>query len=439
MLLALAKALFLLKSHPFMSRFLYSFLFYFLLPAIILRLLLRGLSSPDYAHRWGERFGFGVKGTSTSNTIWLHAVSVGETIAAVPLVTALQEKYPDDRLMVTCMTVTGSARIKAAFGDSVDHSYAPYDMPDSVARFLNRVKPKILIIMETELWPNIIAACHQRNIPVVLANGRLSERSARGYQRIRPLVHPMLSGLSAVAAQHRDDGARFVALGLPEAALKVTGNIKFDLNLSVAVRRQAAALSAKWRGNRGRQILLAASTHRGEDEIILAAFAQIKKQVSDLLLVLVPRHPERFEQVARLCTDAGFALARRSASDSVTGADILLGDSMGELTAFFGACDIAFVGGSLVPTGGHNMIEPAAWKVPVLAGPHLFNFTEVSQLLLSHDAMRVCETGEQLVEQSLELLGDQHQRDAMGEAAGFVAGANRGALAKLVAIIAGFI
>ena len=422
-----------------MSRFLYSVLFYLLLPAIMLRLLLRGLSSPGYAGRWGERFGFGVKGRSTSNTIWLHAVSVGETVAATPLVTALQEKLPNYRLMVTCMTVTGSVRIKAAFGDSVDHSYAPYDMPDAVARFLNRVKPKMLIIMETELWPNTIAACHQRNIPVVLANGRLSERSARGYQRIKPLVRPMLSGLSAVAAQHRDDGARFIALGLPEAALQVTGNIKFDLNLSPAVRSHAAALADQWRGNSGRQILLAASTHHGEDEIILAAFAEIKKQVSNLLLVLVPRHPERFDQVARLCTDAGFSLARRSGNDSLTETDILLGDSMGELTAFFGACDIAFVGGSLVPTGGHNMIEAAAWNVPVLTGPHLFNFTEVSQLLLANDAMRLCETEQQLVDQSLELLGNQQQRDAMGRAAGRVVEANRGALEKLVVIIAGLI
>ena len=418
-----------------MSRFLYSLLFYFLLPAVLLRLLLRGLRSPDYTHRWGERFGFAVKGTATSNTLWLHAVSVGETIAAVPLVTALQAKYPNDRLMVTCMTATGSARIKAVFGDSVDHSYAPYDMPDSVARFLNRVKPKILIIMETELWPNTIAACHQRNIPVVLANGRLSKRSARGYQRVRPLMQSMLSGLSAVAAQHRDDGARFVALGLPESALKITGNIKFDLNLSAAVRRQAAALSAKWRGNNGRQILLAASTHRGEDEIILAAFALIKKQVSDLLLVLVPRHPERFEQVARLCTDAGFTLARRSANDSVIGADILLGDSMGELTAFFGACDIAFIGGSLVANGGHNMIEPAAWGKPTLSGLSVFNFAEVSRLLAEAGGLALVEDADGLAETVIGLLENPDQAQQMGLQAQSVAEANRGALDKLLRVI----
>ncbi len=416
-------------------RLIYSVIFYLLTPFILVRLLYRAIKAPAYRSRWAQRFGFVSSVPTNKQLIWLHAVSVGETLAAVPLVKALQEKYSDHRLIVTCMTPTGSERIRAAFGDSVDHSYAPYDMPDSVARFLNHVKPKILIIMETELWPNIIAACHKRNIPVVLANGRLSKKSANAYERIQPLVRPMLGQLTAVAAQHKDDGARFTELGLAESALTVTGNIKFDLSLNQVTKQKAEHLLIDWRGSCDRPILLAASTHRGEDEIILEAFTKIKDQINNPLLVLVPRHPERFNQVAELCSAAGFSVAKRSAKDLVGSADILLGDTMGELMAFFGACDIAFVGGSLVPTGGHNMIEPAAWGVPVLTGPHLFNFSEASQLLLKGDAMLICNNADQLAEHSTELFQNQHRRAEMGSSARRIAEANRGALGKLVALI----
>ncbi len=416
-------------------RLIYSVFFYLLTPLIVARLLYRAVKAPAYRLRWAERFGFVSPVSSDKKTIWVHAVSVGETLAAVPLVKALQEKYPDYRLTVTCMTPTGSERVKAAFGDSVDHCYAPYDMPDSVARFLNRVEPKILIIMETELWPNTIAACHKRNIPVLLANGRLSEKSATAYRRIQPLVRPMLAQLSAVAAQHGDDGARFIDLGLADSALTVTGNIKFDLSLDQVIKDKAQQLLTEWRGTNQRPILLVASTHRGEDEIILDAFAQIKAEIENPLLVLVPRHPERFNQVAELCTAAGFNLARRSGGDKVDSADILLGDTMGELMSFFGACDIAFVGGSLVPSGGHNMIEPAAWGVPVLTGPHLFNFSEASQLLLEGGAMQIYHSADQMAEQVVELLQNQVQRTEMGNAAQRIAEANRGALDRLLNLI----
>ena len=422
-----------------MSRIIYSAIFYLLTPIILLRLLYRALKAPAYRKRWAERFGFPVYAESTADFIWLHAVSVGETLAAVPLVKTLQEKYPQHRLMVTCMTPTGSERIKAAFGDSVDHSYMPYDTPDAVARFLNRLKPKMLIIMETELWPNTIAACQSRDIPVILANGRLSARSATAYQRISSLVQPMLSGISAVAAQHKDDGDRFIRLGLPPSALEVTGNIKFDLSLDQDVQDRATVLSEQWHCGNNRPVFLAASTHRGEDEIILQAFGQIKQQVDNALLVLVPRHPERFNQVGELCISAGFTLARRSAGDKVEAADVLLGDTMGELMVFFGACDVAFVGGSLVATGGHNMIEPAAWGVPVLTGPHLFNFTEASQLLLAADGMLVCNDAAELAEQCISLMGNKGRRQEMGNAARLVAEANRGALDKLMSVIDRFI
>lgn len=419
-----------------MARLIYSVLFYLLLPLIILRLLFRGLKSSGYRSRWAERLGL-VASALGKRIIWLHAVSVGETLAAVPLVRALQEQYPQHRLLITCMTPTGSERIQAVFGDSVEHCYAPYDMPDALSRFLRRVNPEILIIMETELWPNTIAACHKRNIPVVLANARLSQKSALGYSRVNSLVTPMLESMTAVVAQHHDDGTRFVDLGLPASGLSISGNIKFDLTLDAPLKQYAKQLGGQWRGVDGRLICLAASTHRGEDEIILQAMSQIKASIEHPpLLVLVPRHPERFDQVAELCISAGFTLARHSKADATDGADILLGDTMGELMAFYGACDIAFVGGSLVPTGGHNMIEPAAWGVPILTGPHLFNFAEASRLLLEAEAMQVCDNADTLALHCIELLNNQQQRQTMGDAGLNVAEDNRGALDRLLAVIA---
>lgn len=418
-----------------MFRFIYSVVFYLITPLIILRLVIRGLAAPNYRKRWGQRFGFFTPSESSKETIWLHAVSVGETLAAVPLVKALQEKYPERRLLITCMTPTGSERITAAFGDSVDHSYAPYDTPGAVARFLKRVQPKMLIIMETELWPNTVAACYKRQIPVILANGRLSEKSARGYARVSKLSGPMVAQLSAVAAQHGDDGGRFTALGLPAEKLHITGNIKFDLELNAQIRLSAEALRQQWDGTNQRPILLAASTHRGEDEIILQAFSLIKQSVNNALLVLVPRHPERFNQVGDLCLDAGYSLARRSNNDSTDNADILLGDTMGELMTFFGACDIAFVGGSLVANGGHNMIEPAAWGKPTLSGLSVFNFAEVSRLLAEAGGLSLVEDAAALAESVIVLMKNPEQAQQMGLSAQQVAEANRGALERLLAVI----
>ena len=418
-----------------MPRHLYSVFFYLLMPLILLRLLFRGMAAPNYRKRWLQRFGFFTPPELNKDTIWLHAVSVGETLAAVPLVKALQTKYPDHRLLITCMTPTGSERITAAFGDSVDHSYAPYDTPDAVARFLRRVQPKMLIIMETELWPNTVAGCYKRQIPVILANGRLSDKSARGYGRVPGLSAPMLGQLTAVAAQHGDDGARFTELGLSAKNLYITGNIKFDLDLSAEVRQSAEALRQQWSGTTQRPILLAASTHRGEDEIILQAFGLIKQSVDNLLLVLVPRHPERFNQVGDLCREAGYSLARRSSNDSVEQADILLGDSMGELMTFFGACDIAFVGGSLVTNGGHNMIEPAAWGKPTLSGLSVFNFAEVSRLLAEAGGLSLVEDAAALADATIELIENPEQAQQMGQQAQRVAEANRGALKRLLTVI----
>lgn len=415
------------------ARLLYSLLLYLLLPAILLRLCWRALRAPAYARRWGERFGHVTP--PGGPLVWVHAVSVGETLAAVPLIRRLLRDHPDIRLLVTTTTPTGSERVRAQFGAQVAHCYAPYDFPHTVRRFLNRARPALLIVMETELWPNLLHACARRGIPVVLANARLSARSAAGYARVRALTTPMLASLTRVAAQTSADGERLQALGLAADKLCVTGNIKFDLELDPGLRRRAAALRAAWGGS-GRPLWLAASTHAGEDEAVLAAHRALLARRADALLVLVPRHPERFDGVHALCRREGFETLRHSQGQPPgLHTQVLLGDTMGELLAFCGAVDLAFVGGSLVPVGGHNLIEPAAWGQPVLAGPHLFNFAEAAALLGAGGGLRICADGEALAAAVIELLCDPGRRAAMGAAARAVAETNRGALDRLQDLI----
>lgn len=419
------------------ARLLYSLLLYLLLPAILLRLCWRALRAPAYARRWGERFGrvAPLLGPGSGPVIWIHAVSVGETLAALPLIRRLQAAQPQARLLVTTTTPTGSARVRAALGDGVAHCYAPYDFPHAVRRFLRRVQPALLIVMETELWPNLLHGCARRDIPVVLANARLSARSAAGYARVAALTRPMLAALTRVAAQTGADGERFLALGLEPERLHVTGNLKFDLELDAALRARAHQLRAAWRGG-VRPIWLAASTHEGEDEIVLAAHRQLLATRPDALLVLVPRHPERFDRVHALCMGQGFRTLRHSAGrPPAIDTQVLLGDTMGELLAFCGAADLVFVGGSLVPVGGHNLIEPAAWGRPVLSGPELFNFAEAAALLETGGGLRICADGAALAAAVAELLDQPERRAAMGAAAHAVAAANRGALTRLAAII----
>lgn len=419
-----------------MARIFYSAVFYLLIPFICLRLYWRGRRVPGYRQRWLQRFGFVPPTAAKGPVIWVHAVSVGETIAAVPLIKRLQAEYESATLVVTTTTPTGSDRVRAMLGDAVYHVFGPYDLPGSVRRFLGKIKPNILIIMETELWPNLIAECDRRAVPVIVANARLSAKSAKGYRRFGGLIRPMLQNITLVAAQYQDDADRFVSLGLPRENLLISGNIKFDLELNDSQRAEASALRQQWLAGQERLVWLVASTHQGEEEVVLSAFRELKKIHQSLLLVLVPRHPDRFDQVAQLCIDQGFSICRKSLAEiPQEDIEIVLGDTMGELPLFFGASDIAFVGGSLVSVGGHNLMEPAAWGVPILSGPHLFNFSEASKLLIAADALHLASNASELALEVDSLLRDSSLRAQRGAAALHVVEENRGAMERLLAAI----
>lgn len=416
-------------------RTLYTVLSILSLPAIVVRLWWRGRRLPGYRRRMMERFGAAKLQRTDQPLVWVHAVSVGETIAALPVVNFLLSRG-DVQVLVTTMTPTGSERVTDLFGERVLHCYMPYDIPFLIRRFLQSARPSLFLIMETELWPNTVRACHKRQIPVVLLNARLSEKSARGYGLMPGLTQEILEELSLVAVQAQEDAQRFLELGLPSPNCTVTGSIKFDLTLDNQLIAEAAAVKREWAGEDRRPIWIAASTHAGEEELVLEAFERIKQTQPRTLLILVPRHPDRFEAVAKLCDASGQHWRRRSngeAPDAET--DILLGDTMGEMLLLYGVADLAFVGGSLVPTGGHNLIEPAAWGLPLLSGPNVFNFAEVARLMLKNGALTVVKDAQTLTQAVCHLLSDVNLRNSQGAAARRVADANRGALAKVEGLL----
>lgn len=414
-----------------MNRILYTLLFHLGLPLVALRLFLRSRKAPAYARRVGERFALGLPALKPGG-IWVHAVSVGESIAAAPMIRALMQRHPDLPITVTCMTPTGSERIRALFGEQVQHCYLPYDLPWAAARFLDRARPVLGVIMETELWPNHIHQCARRGIAVALANARLSERSARGYARFAGLTRPMLEEMSWIAVQTEAEAERFRQLGARPERVSVTGSIKFDLTIDPELLARAADLRDQWQA-RQRPIWIAASTHAGEDEIILAAHRQLLEKHPDALLILVPRHPERFNPMAELCTREGLRTLRRSTGELVTAdTQVLLGDTMGELLFLYALADVAFVGGSLVPNGGHNLLEPAALGKPVLSGPHLFNFLEIAAQLREVGALREVADAPSLAVAVAALWDEPASAARMAEAGLGVMKANQGALERLL-------
>lgn len=412
-------------------RYLYTFLFYLALPFIFLRLWWRSLRQPAYRQRIRERLGFYPQ--KLEKSIWVHAVSVGEVIAAIPLIKALNSRYPHMPMVVTTMTPTGAERVKIALGDRVIHAYIPYDLPSAVQRFINHMHPVIAIIMETELWPNLLAVSRKNNIPICLVNARLSEKSAKGYHRIAPLAQEMLRHLDLIAAHGQADANRFIALGAPKERMVVTGNIKFDIELPAELATKSMALREML--GKERFIWIAASTHEGEEEIILAAHKKIRELNPSALLILVPRHPDRFDAIAKL-VEQSFNSSRRSMQQTCTQETaVYLGDTMGELLLLYGAADVAFVAGSLIPRGGHNMLEPGALGKPIITGTHLFNFAEISELFVSANALIKVLDANSLATQLVLLMQQPEERKQMGARALKVVAANRGALAKQVEMV----
>jgi 3-deoxy-D-manno-octulosonic-acid transferase len=413
----------------------YTLLVLALLPWAVAHLLWRARRQPAYLRHWGERFGH-FRPRPPGPLIWIHAVSVGETRAAQPLIEALARRYPEHRILLTHMTPTGRATAKALFGGRVTRCYLPYDLPWTAHRFLRHYRPEIGVIMETELWPNHVAACKRLGIPLLLVNARLSEKSARRYARFPDLTRRTLERLSLVAAIGDEDARRLAALGTP--AVEVLGNMKFD----IAPPEAQLALGEEFRRRRGdRPVFLCASTREGEEALILDAWkAKVGAGGTAPLLVIVPRHPQRFDEVARLVEEHGLKLQRRSDETPIAAdTQVWLGDSMGEMFAYYTATDVAFVGGSLLDYGSQNLIEACAAGVPVLIGPSTFNFAAAARDALAAGAAQQVDDAAGLASAAFRLLADTPARLAMGEAGRAFAARHRGATQRTLELVERFI
>lgn len=414
-------------------RGLYSAALYVLVPVTIYHLIWRGFRQSAYFQRWGERYGRYGDAPATPTPLWVHAVSVGEVAAAAPLINALLKKYPQRRMVVTCITPTGSERIRALWGERVVHVYLPYDLPGAVGRFLRHFQPEVALIMETELWPNLLFGCRDHGVPVNIVNARLSARSLRGYRVLAPLVSRALATVRRVCAQSRDDALRFIKLGARVESVVETGNLKFD----VSPREDAESFAAIFRQHAGRRMIwIAASTHPDEELAIINTHQRLRRRWPDLLLVWAPRHPERFAPVIDMVRSHGNRVSSRQRQGWPDKDDaVFVIDTLGELPLFFAAADVAFVGGSLQPIGGHNLLEPASAAVPMVTGPHLFNFAEISASLRKIGALRIAEDVDAL-EPALALwLQDAKARTTAGEAARALVAAGRGALSRTLAAL----
>ncbi len=405
----------------------YRLLLWLAFPWVLARLWWRGRAEPEYRRGIGERFGF--YGESPSKpVIWLHAVSVGETRAAEPLLLALQSRYPDCELLVTQMTATGREAARHLLGGSVRTAWLAYDYPSAVRRFLHHFRPRLGILMETEIWFNLVHGCERSGVPLLLANARMSVRSARGYAAVGPLARAALGRLSAVAAQTVEDAERLRSLGA--RAVEVTGNLKFDVPPGAGSESLAAEFR-RWFG--ARAVLLAASTREGEEELLLDALE--KNSLGGAIVVIVPRHPQRFDSVAQLLAARGLKFTRRSANAPLDpGCDIMLGDSMGEMDAYYRACDAAFVGGSLLAYGGQNLIEACAAGVPVLVGPHTSNFAHAAESAIAAGAAARVNDAGQAIRLARSFLQDRRLRERMGRAGIAFCAAHRGAAERTLAI-----
>ncbi|WP_044469844.1 lipid IV(A) 3-deoxy-D-manno-octulosonic acid transferase [Mannheimia massilioguelmaensis] len=418
-----------------MLRFIYSLVMYLLQPFVWLFIVIRSLKAPNYRKRINERYGFyPSQSAPKAKGIIIHAASVGEVIAATPLVRRIQQQYPELAITMTTVTPTGSDRVKSAFGDSVTHVYLPYDLPDALNRFINFIQPKACIVIETEIWPNLIRQLHKRNIPFIIANARLSARSAKRYGWVKNLLYRMFNEISLIAAQDDISGKRYLNLGY-QGDLQLTGNIKYDLVITDELSQRIVELNKNWINKR--PVWIAASTHEGEEEIILQAHHSLLAKFPNLLLILVPRHPERFKPVEDLIIKGGFRYCLRSENFKLQeDTQVLLGDTMGELMLLYGVSDIAFVGGSLVKHGGHNPLEPLAFKLPVISGRYTFNFPEVfAKLREVCGVLEINENPTALYSAVEKFLISEEARQRYGNAGHEVLIENRGALQRLLNLL----
>lgn len=416
-----------------MLRFLYTIAIYLATPVIVLRLFARGLHYRGYFARWRERFGF-FPDPHLRDSIWVHAVSVGEVNAALPLIRALRRRYPQLPMVVSTVTPTGSERVRAQLGDDVFHVYLPYDLPRAVGRFLDRIQPSFAVVMETEIWPNLFHSCGERRIPLMIANARLSERSLRAYAPVHRLVASALRNVGHIAAQSHADARRYRTLGADPARVSIAGNLKFDMPMPQGVRERGQALRKQW--GETRPVWFAASTHEGEELTVLEAHLDVLRRLPDALLLIAPRHPERFRAVEQSARNLGFDVRVHTGPEKPdNNCQCLVIDVMGLMMRYYAASDVAFVAGSLVPVGGHNVLEPASLARPVLVGPYTFNFEEITRSLIDAGGARRVAAPRELGPAVLDLLRDAPLCHRMGINARMVFARESGAVRRTMMLI----
>ena len=417
-----------------MLRGLYSAALYLLLPITIYHLIWRSFRQGEYLQRWDERYAVYGSAPAHAGTIWVHAVSVGEVNAAAPLINKLLALRPATRLLVTSITPTGSARIRALWGDRVEHVYLPYDLPGAVSRFLRHYRPRVALVLETELWPNLMFGCREHRVPAWIVNARLSERSLRGYRLLRPLLRRALRSLRGVLAQSAGDAARFIDLGADPATTHDVGNLKYD----IAPVEGADAFADGFRARIGeRPVWIAASTHADEEAAVIAIHRRLRERWPDLLLLWGARHPERFRAVAQQSVEAGWRVATRQLTQWPDRQDaVFVIDTLGELVPFYGCADVAFVGGSLQDIGGHNLLEPASAGTAVVTGPHLHNFLDIAARMRAAGALRVGKDATGVGDHIAGLLEDDVARKRMAVAGQALVEEGRGALNRTLDLVA---
>jgi len=408
-------------------RVLYSLLITLATPFVLLYFALRGFRDPAYFSRWAERFGF-ILSSGNKGGILVHAASVGEVNAASPLIKALLKTYPDLPVTVTTLTPTGSELVKRELGDSVFHCYIPIDLPGAVSRFLGRLHPRIIIVIETEIWPNLYLQAQRLNIPLVMANARISERSTNRYRFLSGFVAEILQTVSWVGAQSAADAERLIKSGADSQNVCITGNLKFDLSIPASLEEKGAALRARW--TQQRSVLVAGSTHEADESVVIPAFVELLKTIPDALLILVPRHPERFARSIQAVKTTGLVTELRSQGEFCSQqAQCFVIDSMGELMTYYACADVAFVGGSMGEQGGHNALEPAALGKPVLLGPNMDNAREIASQLLECNAARCVSNQKDFEQEVQQIMTDAALRNRMGQAGRALVEKNKGALA----------